>query len=119
MTAGDELTLLAEEGGVVDGEEHRHRRLVDGDRRQRFRILHITDRVANLKFLQADDGTDVTTVYLFGAHMSHTIEGMQFLDLRLLHGTVTMSYRHLLAILQRAAVYTSHSDTTRITGVVE
>ena len=119
VARGHELTLLAEEWRVVDLEEHRHRGLVDSNRWQRFWILDITEGVAYLKLLQSDDGTDVTTVYAVGTLMAHTVEGMQFLDLRLLHRTVAVGNGHLLAVLQLATMYASYGDTACIARIVE
>ena len=51
--------------------------------------------------------------------MSHALEGVQFLDLGLLHRTVTMGNRHLHAILQPSTMNTSHGDAALIARVVE
>ena len=119
MARGDELTLTTEEGRVVDGKEHRHRRLVNGNGRQRLGVLDVADGVANLKLLESDDGTDVAAVYLLNALVAHTVEGMQFLDFRLLHRTVAVGDRHLLTVLQLAAMDAPHGDTARIAAIVQ
>ena len=59
MSAGAELSFLAEEGAVIDGEEHAHRRFIDADGGQSLGVFCITDGVSYLKVLQANDGTDV------------------------------------------------------------
>ena len=119
MTGGHELTLFTEEGRVVDHEEHRHGRLVDGNRRHGLWILQVADGVANLKLLQSDDGTDITAIDTLRAYMRHTLKGMQFLDLCLLQRTVTMSDGHLHTVLQLSTMYTTHGDTALIARIVE
>ena len=119
MAGGDELTLFAEERRVVDGEEHRHGRLVDSDRRQWFRILGIANGVTDFEFLQSDDCTDIATIHLFGTHMTHTVEGVQFLDFGLLHRAVAMGNSNLLSVLHRAAMHTTHSNTPCIARIVK
>ena len=119
VTRSDKLTFLAEERRVVDAEEHRHGRLVDGDRWQGLGILNIADGVTNLELLQTDDSTDVATVHLIDTRMTHTVEGMQFLDLCLLHRTVAMGNGNLHAVLQLTTMYATYGDTTRVRAIVE
>ena len=119
MTRGNKLTLLTEERRVVDAEQHRHRRLVDGNRRQWLGILYVADGVANLELFESNDGTDIATVYLINARVSHTVEGMQLLNLRLLRRTVAMGNGDLHAVLQLATMYAAHGDTACIRTIVQ
>ena len=57
--AGERLAFLAGEGRIVDAEHHVERRLVDGDRRQGFRVVEVRDRVADVRVVQADHGANV------------------------------------------------------------
>ena len=54
-----EILALAGQRRVVDGEEHRERRLVDLDPRQGDRLIGIGDGVADVDGALADDGDDV------------------------------------------------------------
>ena len=119
MTRGHELTLFTEERRVVDHEEHRHGRFVDGNRRHGLRILQVTDGVANLKLLQSNDGTDITAIDTLRTYMRHTLKSVQFLDLCLLQRPVTMGDGHLHAVLQLSTVDTTYGDTSLITRIVE
>ena len=119
MARSDKLTLATEERRVVDSEEHRHCRFVDSDRRQRLRILEVADGITNLKLLQSDDGTYVTTLHFLHLLASHTVEHMQFLYLGLFNFSVTMSDRDLLSLLKGATMHTSHGDTSCIARIVE
>ena len=119
MTGGHKLTLLAEEGRVVNLEKHRHGRFVDGNRWQGLWILDIADGIANLEVLQSDHCADVAAIYLVDTAMSHAVEGMELLDLGLLHRTVTMGNGYLHAVLQLTAMYTAHGDTACVGAIVQ
>ena len=119
MARGHKLTFLAEEGRVVNGEEHAHGRLVDSDRRQRLGVLIVADSVTNLKLLKTDNGTDVAAVDMVCLLVAHTLEGVKLLDTCLLLCAVTMADGHVHAVEQGAAVNTSHSDTARVRAIVE
>ena len=62
VSRSHELSVLSEERRVVDREEHAHRRFVDGDRRESFRILDVGNRVADLETVNADNSADVTAL---------------------------------------------------------
>ena len=76
MARGNKLAFLAEERTVVDGEEHAHCGLVDGDWWQWFRIFKVANGVANLETLESDNGTDVSTVHVVGFNVSHSHESV-------------------------------------------
>ena len=119
MAGGDKFTFLAEEGGVVDGEEHRHGRFIDGDRRHGLGVLEVADGVANLEFLEADDGADVATVDAVSAHVAHAFEGMELFDLRLLEFAVAVGDGDLHTVFEGTTMNAPHGDATLIAGVVE
>ena len=119
MTRGNELTLLTEEGRVVDLEEHRHGRLINSNRRQGLGILEVADSVANLELLQADYCTDITALNLVSALVTHTIKGVELLNLGLLHRTIAMGNGDLHTVLEGAAMYATHGDTACVRAIVE
>ena len=59
LARGEELALAADERRVVDHEEHRDGRFVDGDRGDAVGMLRIGDRVADVEALDARDADDV------------------------------------------------------------
>ena len=59
LARGDELAVASRHRRRVDAEDHRHRRLVDGDRRHRHRILDVGDRFADRDVLDAGETDDV------------------------------------------------------------
>ena len=119
VAGSDELTLLAEEGRVVDGEEHTHGRLVDGDGRQCLRVLVVADGVADFKSFDAHQRADVARRDLLHLHAAHALEGVQFLDFGLHDAAVTLCQRDVHALAQRATVYAAHGDTSGIGRVVQ
>ena len=119
MTAGAELSLLAEERRIVDGEKHRHRRLVYSNGRQRLGILEIADGVANLELVKSYHGTDIARTNRVGLHVSHALKGMEFFDFGSFRRTVAMGNGYIHAIGERTAMNTSHGDTTGIAAIVE
>ena len=52
-------------------------------------------------------------------YVSHTLKGVQLLNLSLLHGAIAVCNGYLHAILQGATVYTTYGDTTLIARIVE
>ncbi len=80
VAGSNKLAFLAEERGVIDGEEHAHRRLVNGNGRQRFRIFEIADCISNFESFDTYQRTDVTGRYFPHLYTAHTFERMQFLD---------------------------------------
>ena len=119
MARGAELAFLAEEGTVVDGEEHRHRRLVDGDGRQGFGTFGNGDGIADFETFKTHDGTDVAARHAPHALASHTLEGVDLLDLRVLLRAVAVADGDGHALADGTAVYTSHGDAAGIVRIVE
>ena len=124
MAAGDILAFLAEEGRVVDGEEHRHGGLVDLDGGQSLGVVDIADGVANL------EGDILVEVHEHGANLtglhrslyslfSKTLKDIEFLNLSLHHSTVAFGEGDVLTRLQGAAMEASHGDTAEVGTVVE
>ena len=120
VARGDVFAVLAEEGRVVDREEHRHRGFVDGDGGQRFGILVVADSVADLESLDAHQGADFAAGNFVRLLLAETFEDHQVLDLGLLHRhAVALGQRDVLARLERAARHLAHGDTARVGGVFE
>ena len=119
MAAGAVFAFLAEERRVVDGEEHTHGRLVDGDGGQRFGGLEVADGVADFKVLQADYGADVAALYRFYLAASHALKSLYFLDFGAFGGAVAVSDGAVHALADDTAVYAAHGNTARVVGVVE
>ena len=119
VAGGHELAVLAEERGVVDHEEHRHGRLVDGDRGEGFRILDVGDGVADLESLDAHERTDVTALDLVDIGLAQALEHHDLLDLGLLHDVVALAQGDRHAGLQAAAGDAADGDTAHVRGVLQ
>ena len=114
MARGNKLSLLTKEWRVVDGEKHRHCRLIDSNWWKWLRILNITDGIANLKLIQSYDSTDISTVNTLCTNMAHALESVKFLNFSLLHRTITMSYSYLHTILHLSTMNTAYGDTSLV-----
>ena len=80
VAGSNKLTFLTEERRVINGEEHTHRRFINGNRRQRFRIFVIADRISDFESFDTYQRTDVTGRHFLHLYTAHTFECMQFLD---------------------------------------
>ena len=59
MAARDELAFAAGERARVDAERHGERRLVNADGRQCFRLLSVSDRVADADIAETRQSDDL------------------------------------------------------------
>ena len=119
VAARYELALLTEERRVVDGEYHRHRRLIYRNRLQRLRLLVVAYRVAYLEAVNTYQRAYIAALHLVGLHMPHALEGVQLLYLRLHHRPVFLRKAHIHAIAQHTSVHAPHRDTTHIGIVIQ
>ncbi len=119
MAGCHKLTIFPEEGGIVDRKQHRHRRLVDGNRRQRFRIIGVGNRFTDFETFHTDNRTNIAGLDSTYLRTSQTFEHVDFLDLRFHHRTVTLAKHDVLPFAQFAAMHTAHSDTTDIFGIIQ
>ena len=119
VAARYELALLTEERRVVDGEYHRHRRLIYRNRLQRLRLLVVAYRVAYLEAVNTYQRAYIAALHHIRLHMSHALEGVQLLYLRLHHRPVFLRKAHIHAISQYTSVHAPHRDTTHIGIVVQ
>ena len=119
VARGHELAVLAEEGGIVDGEEHAHRRLVDGDRLQRLGVVVVRDGVADLEAVDAHHGADVAALDLFDVGLAQALEDHQLFDLLLLHDVVALAEADVLAGLEAAAGDASDGDAAHVRGIFQ
>ena len=119
VARGAIFALFAEEGGVVDGEEHRHRRLVDGNRGQRLGVFKIANRVADFKILESHHGANVARLHAVGLLPRHALEGMHLLDFRFLKRAVAVGDGAVHAFGNASAMHAPHGDTPRVVGIVQ
>ena len=80
VARSDEFAVLAEEGRIVDREQHAHRRFVDGDRFERFGVLVIADRVADLEAFDAYQSADFAALHLVHLGFTQSLENHQVFD---------------------------------------
>ena len=119
MARCNELTIFTEERRVVDGKEHRHRRLIDCNRRQRFRLIDVGNSLANLETIDTNHGTDIAGLDGFYFRTAQTFKDIQLLNFRFYHRTVTFAQHNFLAFAQLTTMNAAYSDTTYIFGEVQ
>ena len=119
VPGGHIFPILSEEGGIVDHEEHGHRRLIDGDRRQGLRVLDVGDRVADLEALDPDHGADVAAADLVHIGLAEALEDHQLLDLRFLDHVHPLAQAHRHAGPERPAGDAADGDSADIRGIFE
>ena len=69
--------------------------------------------------VESYDGAYIARRNSVGLYVSHTLEGVQFLNLCLFLSTVAVNNGDVLSSAQCSAVNTSHGDTSSVAGVVE
>ena len=120
MARGDVFAVLAEERRVVDREEHRHRGFVDLDGRQRFGVLVVADRVADLEAFDAHQCADLAAGNLLDLLFAQSFEDHQIADAGLLHRhAVALGQRDVLAGAERAARHLAHGDPSHVGRIFE
>ena len=119
MTGGHILTILTEEGWVVDGKQHRHGRLVNGNGRQRLRFVDISDRLTNLETFDTDDGTNITRFDGSDLRTSQSFEDIQLLDFGFDHRAIAFAQHDVLTFAQFTPMHTSHRNTAYIFWIVQ
>ena len=119
MARCDELSFLTEERRVVDTEEHAHRWLIHLDRRQRFRILEISNSISDFKSLKTYHCTYIATLHLLHLRFSEAIKDHQFLYSLLLLDIIALAQSDVHTCLQSASCHPSHCDTTHIWRILQ
>ncbi len=88
--------------------------------RQRFGVLVVADRVADLEAFDAHQGADLAAGHFVDLLFAETFEDHQVLDPGLLHRhAVALGQRDVLAGAERAARHLAHGDTAHVGRVFE
>ena len=119
MTGGHILTVLTEERTIVNREHHRHRRLVNSYRIQRFRILHIAYRIADFEAFYSDECADIATRNSIGLHMPHAFKSMQLFYLCPHFRSVFLRQTNGLTVFQCTTMHTADGYSAHIWVVVQ
>ncbi len=119
VTRGDILPVAPGHRRRVDTEDHRHRGLVDGGRRNRHAILGIGDRFTDSDVLDAGEADDVTGCGGRDVHALQPLEREQLGDFRLLLTAVELQYRDLIADAHLAVEDAANRDATQVIARVE
>ncbi len=119
MAGSHELALTAEERGIVDAEEHTHRRLIDGYRRKRLGILVVGYGVSDFKTVNSYDRADVPALHAFDLGLPQARKHHQILDSLLLNYVIPLAEAYVHPCLEFPPGYPSDGDSADIRGVLE
>ena len=101
------LTIATSKRRAVDGEHHLQRRLIDRQPRQRTRILHIANGVANLDLAESNQGDDVACLSTLELD---TLVGVHFHDTADALGLAGEGVQHGHAFLDLTRVYPGEGE---------
>src|SRR5690606_20900128 len=71
VSARNVFAFFSKKWRIVDRKQHAHRRFVNGDRSETFRVFKIGDGIANIKEIDSTDRTEVAAtdfLHFFFAH---------------------------------------------------
>ena len=114
MPGSHELAVLSEEWGIVDGEEHTHRRLVHGNRRKRLRILVIRNGIADFETVNAHHSADIAAFDLLDLLLSKAVENQELLDLLFLNPVIPLAEAYIHSYRKGASGNPADSNTADI-----
>ncbi len=118
--AGGQLRpALAGHRRCVGADSHRERRLVDGDQRQRMRVVGVGDRLADHDLLDPGDGDHVARSRLLGRHAFEALGDLQLGELGVHQRAVGAAPCHLLAAADRALLDAAQRQPAEIGRRVE
>ena len=103
----------------VDAEDHRHRRLVDGRRRNRQAVLGIRDRLADGDVVDAGHADDVARAGALDVDALEAFEREQLRDLGVLVHAVELEHRDLIADADGPVEDAADGDAAQVVARVE
>ena len=112
-----ELPVFTEERGVIDREEHAHRGLVDGDRRQGLGSVQVGDSVTDLEAVDSNHRANVSATDLLDIGLAKTVEDHQLLDFMLLNNIIPLAKAHLLPGVEDSPRDLTDGDPADIRGI--
>src|SRR5690606_7304382 len=116
---GNKFTFTAKERRVVDSEKHAHRRLIDRDTWQRFRLIRIGDSITNLEVFNTRDGTNFTRIHFSYFYTAKAFEYMKFFNFYFFDAAIFLAKRHIGTFFQGATEHTSDSNTANERRVIQ
>ena len=117
VARGDVFAVFAEEGGVVDGEEHGHCWLVDGDCGEGLGVVAVGHGVAYVEAVESYDGAYVAALYGVDLVFAHAVVDVEFFDSLSGYGAVAFAEGDVLSGFEFTAVYASYGDAACVGGV--
>ena len=119
MAGSHIFSVLSKKWRVVDSKHHRHRRLVDGNTRQRFRMLHVCHRVADFKPVDSDQCANIARPDALHFFPAHPFKSVQFLDALARHRAVLFADAHFHALAKFAAMHTANGYPSHVRRIIQ
>ena len=119
LAGGELVAVLAGQRREVDADGHRDRRLVDGDHRQRARIVGVGQRLADRHVRQPGDGDDLARPGLGGIDAVERLGDVELGDARGRDRAVGAAPGDRLALLDRPVVHAADREPPDVGRRVE
>jgi hypothetical protein len=119
LARGELVAVLAGERRGVDADRDAERRLVDGDHRQRPRVVQVGERLADRHLGDAGDGDDLAGTGLVGLDALQCLGHVQLADLRLLDRPVGAAPGDVLAAADGAVPNAAECETPDVGRRIE
>ena len=119
VPGGDPLAVAPRERRGVDREDHRQRRLVDPQGRQRRGSIGRRDGLSDREPLEARQGDDLAGGSFGGFDAFEAVEGEELRDLGVRQPAVTLRHRHRVAHTNRPGEDAADAEPAKIVAVVE
>ena len=119
LPRGHELAVPARERGCVDAEDHRHRGLVDRERRDGRRLLGVGNRLADVDVLDAGEADDVARGRGGRLDTLQSLERVQLRHGRSADGAVELADGNRVADLDRALEHAADGEPAEVVARVE
>src|SRR5690606_1526462 len=110
VTGGHKLAFSTEERGVVDREEHVHRRLIDADSHQCLRVVCVREGVADLKIIDTSHCANISRECFFNFIFAKTFKCMKLFYFHFFDRAVSLHQGYLLVFFDRTSLDTADCD---------
>src|SRR5207248_305061 len=119
VSRGDIRTFTPGERGRVDRENHRDRRLVDLDARERLWIVGARNRVADVNSFNSGDCEDIARLADGFIHTLQSFKGIELGDFCPLKRTIEFQNPDIVTQVQSPIEYASDRQTAEVVAVIE
>ncbi|MDT4858267.1 hypothetical protein FQZ97_927280 [compost metagenome] len=119
MPGGHKLTLLTKERRVINGEQHVHGGLINGDPRQCLRVFGVSYRISDLEIFKAGNGTNLAGRHRFCFYFPKAFKNVKFFDFHFFDAAVCLAKGHLLTFFHCTSCHSSDGNTAYKSVIVK